>query len=119
MAVIRSLIMIFLGLGDTKFCERRRCSYSRLNALPTGEDPMEPLQTRYAVMMERNLLDLPRSVCPLHRPRPVGSVMGSPCDIGTSVPVVMVMLPPDWNVSFSGTKSVFSVGNPNEIFAAP
>ena len=80
---------------------------------------MDPVQTLYAVMMERNLLDLPRSVCPLQRPRPVGSVMCSPCDIGTRVPVVIVMLPPDWYVSLSGTGSIVSIGYPNDIFAAP
>ena len=84
-----------------------------------GEVPIDPEQALYAVRMDKNALDFPRRVCPLHRPRPVGSLMCPPCDIGTRLPVVMVMDPPDWKVSLSGTGSMVASGYPNEMFVAP
>ena len=71
--------------------------------LPMGKVPIDPEQALYAVRMERNVFNFPQRVCPLHCPKPVGSLICPPCDIGTRHPVVMVMDPPDWKVSLSGT----------------
>ena len=62
---------------------------------PMGKVPIDPEQPLYAVRMERNAFDFPQRVCPLHCPKPVGSVLCPPCNIATRLPVVMVMNPPD------------------------
>lgn len=88
----------------------RWCSYSRLKALPIGEEAMDPLHTRYPVIAVNILFCLPRRVWLLHLPKPVGSSCVSPYTIGTKLPVVIVMVPPDWKVSFSGMGSMSSEG---------
>ena len=70
-------------------------------------------------MMERNAFDFPQRVRPLKCPKAVGSIRCPPCDIGTRLAVVMVMDPPDWKVSLSGTRSTVASGHPNEMFVAP
>ena len=54
--------MTFRGLGDFVLVVDRKCSYSRLNALPTEEVEIEPVHTRYAVMALKILLSLPLNV---------------------------------------------------------
>ena len=83
-----------------------------------GEVPIDPEQALYAVRMERNVFNFPQRVCPLHRPKPVGSLICPLCDIGMRLPVVMVKDPPDWKVSLSGTGSMVVSGYPNEMFLA-
>ena len=63
-----------------------------------GNVPKDPEQALYAVEMVRNAFDFTQSVCPLQCPKPVGSLICPPCDIGTRLPIVMVMYPPDWKV---------------------
>ena len=87
--------MTFRGLGDFVLVVARKCSYSRLNALPTEEVEIEPVHTRYAVMALKILLSLPLNVWPLHRPRPLGSRISSPIAIETIDFVDSVIVPPD------------------------
>ena len=95
MRCCKSLRMAFRGLGDFSLVLVRRCSYSRLNALPTDDVAMDPVQTRYAVITLKSLLSFPRYVCPLHLPSPVGSWMSVPSAMDTNVLFVIVRVPPD------------------------
>ena len=78
-------------------------------ALPR-EFVCDPVHTRYPVMMVIKLESAPRRVVPFHRPRPVGSEMLQLWTRETKLPVTIVVLPPAWNVSFSGMGSICGVG---------
>ena len=68
-------------------------------------------------MVLKILLSLPRNVCPLHLPKPLGSWISAPSAMETMEFVAKVIVPPDWYVSFCGIGSTSVFGELKLVLA--
>jgi hypothetical protein len=99
----------FLGFGWT-VPDSLKNSCSRANKLPIGAVQIDPVQTRYAVMIDSFALSLPLNVMPLQQPKPDGSEMSSPWTRVTHLLKTEVTLPPAHVFSVDGIGSISCVG---------